>query len=290
MDRNGFFKGVLKMTGIVDVGGGLRGIYGAGVFDYCLDRGISFDYCIGVSAGSANIASYLGGQKGRNRSFYLDYSFRKQYMSLGNLLHTGSYLNLDYVYGKLSNHNGENPLNFQAIKASKSIFKVVALNVLTGETVYFDKNDLSQDNYDIFKASSCIPVVCKPYAVNGILCCDGGLADPVPVQKAFDDGCDKVVVILTRPRDFVRVPKRDMRMAKLVRKKYERVSDCFLLRYKKYNDEVALAKKYEKGGKVLLIAPDNCCGMKTLTRDRKRLEEMYQKGYTDAKAIDSFLA
>ncbi|MCI2035328.1 MAG: patatin family protein, partial [Oscillospiraceae bacterium] len=33
------------MTGIVDVGGGLRGIYGAGVFDYCLDRGISFDYC-----------------------------------------------------------------------------------------------------------------------------------------------------------------------------------------------------------------------------------------------------
>lgn len=37
------------MTGIVDVGGGLRGIYGAGIFDYCMEQGIHFDYCIGVS-------------------------------------------------------------------------------------------------------------------------------------------------------------------------------------------------------------------------------------------------
>lgn len=51
--------------GVVDVGGGLRGIHAAGVFDYCLDTGIQFDYCIGVSAGSANVASYLAGQKGR---------------------------------------------------------------------------------------------------------------------------------------------------------------------------------------------------------------------------------
>lgn len=40
-------------TGIVDVGGGLRGIYAAGVLDYCMDKGIRFDLGIGVSAGSA---------------------------------------------------------------------------------------------------------------------------------------------------------------------------------------------------------------------------------------------
>ncbi len=45
------------MTGIVDVGGGLCGIYGAGIFDYCMEQGIHFDYCIGVSAGSANVCS-----------------------------------------------------------------------------------------------------------------------------------------------------------------------------------------------------------------------------------------
>lgn len=50
-------------TGIVDVGGGLRGVYAAGVFDHCLEKGISFDLCIGVSAGSANVTSYMAGQK-----------------------------------------------------------------------------------------------------------------------------------------------------------------------------------------------------------------------------------
>ncbi len=50
-------------TGIVDVGGGLRGVYAAGIFDHCLDKNIQFDLCIGVSAGSANVTSYIAGQK-----------------------------------------------------------------------------------------------------------------------------------------------------------------------------------------------------------------------------------
>ena len=57
------------MIGFVDMGGGMRGIYGAGVADCFLENDINFDYCIGVSAGSANIASFLAGQKGRNYKF-----------------------------------------------------------------------------------------------------------------------------------------------------------------------------------------------------------------------------
>ena len=52
--------------GVIDVGGGFRDIYGAGVFDWCLDHDVNFDYCIGISAGSANLASYLARQRGRN--------------------------------------------------------------------------------------------------------------------------------------------------------------------------------------------------------------------------------
>lgn len=106
------------MTGIVDVGGGLRGIYGAGIFDYCMEQGIHFDYCIGVSAGSANVCSYIAGQKGRNYQFYTDYSFRKEYMSMKNLLRQGSYINMDYIYGELSNTGGENPLDYEKLKES----------------------------------------------------------------------------------------------------------------------------------------------------------------------------
>ena len=105
-------------TGIVDVGGGLRGIYAAGVLDYCMDKGIRFDLGIGVSAGSANLISYAAGQRGRNYRFYMDYSQRREYMGVGDFLKSGSYINMDYMYSELSNAGGEDPLDYPAVRGA----------------------------------------------------------------------------------------------------------------------------------------------------------------------------
>ena len=102
--------------GVVDVGGGFRGIYACGVLDYCLDENICFDLGIGVSAGSANLASFIAGQRGRNYLFYTKYGFRKQYASLRNFILKRSYIDMDYVYGTLSDHDGENPLDYAALR------------------------------------------------------------------------------------------------------------------------------------------------------------------------------
>ncbi len=93
-------------TGIVDVGGGYRGVYAAGVMDYCMDNGIKFDLGVGVSAGSANIISYAAGQQGRNYTFYTVYGLRKEYAGLGNFIRKRSFIDMDYVYGTLSNCYG----------------------------------------------------------------------------------------------------------------------------------------------------------------------------------------
>ncbi len=277
------------MTGVVDVGGGLRGIYGAGVLDYCLEHGIQFDYCIGVSAGSANLASYLGKQKGRNYRFYTKYASRRQYMGIRNLFSTGSYLGLDYIYGQLSQSGGEDPLDFKELENSKSVMKVVALNALTGKAVYFDKSDMRQDQYDILKASSCLPLACRPYWIDGIPYYDGGLADPVPLKKAFEDGCEKAVVILSKPLNFVRTQKKDIRAARLLGRKYPKAAESLLDRYRKYNDGVAFARESEKAGRALLIAPASTCGLKTLTKNKILLDRMYREGYSDAAALNGFL-
>ena len=102
---------------MIDVGGGFRDIYGAGVFDWCLDHDVNFDYCIGISAGSANLASYLARQRGRNYTFYMDYVFRKEYASLDNWFKTRNYVDLDYVYSTLSNSDGENPIDYETGRA-----------------------------------------------------------------------------------------------------------------------------------------------------------------------------
>lgn len=276
-------------TGIVDVGGGLRGIYAAGVLDYCMDHGIRFDLGIGVSAGSANLTSYCAHQRGRNYQFYTDYAFRKEYMSLENFISQKSYVDLDYVYSTLSCSNGENPLDYDAFRDNPMEMYVVATEAETGHPKYFDKSDIRQDDYNIMKASSAIPFVCRPYSVNGTAYYDGALSDPVPVEKAFQLGCDRVVLLLTRPEHYLRNSRKDERLAACIRHAYPAAAQSLCQRARRYNDSVALARMKARQGKVLVVAPEDTFGVDTLTRDKDSLDKLYQEGYADGKKITVFL-
>lgn len=277
-------------TGVVDVGGGLRGIYAVGVLDYCMDKGIRFDIGIGVSAGSANLVSYVAGQRGRNYQFYTEYAFRKQYMGFRNFIFKKSFVNMEYVYSTLSNSDGENPLDYDSFKKNPMEFYVVALDANTGETHYFDKNDIHQDNYDVMKASSSLPYVCPPYPINGSVYYDGALGDPVPFEKAFELGCDKVVVILTKPEDEIRTSKTDNIFAQRIEKKYPAAAEKLRGHSDKYNEQIALAKKYARQGRVLIVSPDDTCGIDTLKKNRPSMQKLYIKGYKDGIEIKKFLA
>ena len=160
-------KNRTEKIGILDVGGGMRDIYGAGIFDYLIEKEIEIPYCIGVSAGSANIASYISKQKGRNFRFYEDNSFDKQYMSFKNYLKNGSYLDLDYIYGTLSNTDGKDAWNFEKAMESKQEMVVVSSDANTGKPVYFSKKDYKKDDYGMLKSSSNVPIVNKAYKWRG---------------------------------------------------------------------------------------------------------------------------
>lgn len=276
-------------TGIIDVGGGFRGIYATGVMDYCQDNGIEFDIAVAISAGSANLASFLARQRGRNYKFYTEYAFRKKYASLRNRILKGSYIDMDYVYGTLSNHDGENPLDYPTLRDNPADFIVVATDALTGKPVYFDKNDLSQDGYDPLKASSSIPFVNKPYTIGGIPYYDGALGDPIPVEKAFDVGCDRVVLILTKPADKPREVGSDAKLAKRIQKKYPQAAEQLRLRARHYNEGVGKAREYEKQGKLLIVSPDDTYGVDTLHKDKPSLDKLYKKGYDDGDKIKEFI-
>lgn len=278
-----------QKIGVIDVGGGLRGSYSAGVYDWCHDNDIHFDYCVGVSAGSANLSSYIAGQRGRNIKFYLDYDLRDECMGFRNYMKTRNFIDLEYVYGKLSNSYGECPLDFEAARNNPAEFVIVATNAMTGRPYYFTKDDLRQDDYAPIKASSCVPAVNKPYMVYGIPYFDGGMSDPIPIERCFDDGCDKVVLILTRPKDFERSPDKDKLTCTLLKRKYSEAAATMGRRAIRYNTQLWLAKQYEKQGKVLIVAPDDIGGMSTLTKDRDMIEALYHKGYRDAEVIKDFV-
>ncbi len=277
-------------TAVIDVGGGMRGIYAAGVLDRCMDDGVKFDLCIGISAGSANVASYLSGQRGRNRFFYETYPFRKEYMSFRNFLKLGSYLDLNYIYATLSNEGGECPLDYDAFAANPAELLVVACDAETGESRYFTKADVRRNDYRAMMASSDIPAVCRPYPLDGRLYFDGALGDTIPLDRAFREGCDRVVLILTKPKNVPRKPDKDEFLARFVKRRWPIAAERLRTRAQRYNDGVRRALALEKQGKVLVVAPEDTEGMDTLTKDRAAMERLYHRGLADGGAIPEFLA
>lgn len=273
------------MLGIVDVGGGMRGVFGCGVTDFLLDNDITFDYCLGVSAGSANLASYVSRQRGRNYRYYTKYSLRPEYMSAFNFVTKHSFFDLDYVYSVLSDSDGEDPLDYKALSQSNQIYKAVATNGETGEPHYFTKDDFRQDFYEPLKASSAIPGVCKPVSIDGTDYFDGGVSDPIPVEKALADGCDHVFLILTKPIDFVKKPEMFKSAYTKVLKNYPAVIKKLNIRHETYNNEIKKALELSKEGKVTIIAPDDGYSVTAFTRNLRELNHLYNEGYIKAGKI-----
>lgn len=276
-------------TAVIDTGGGLRGIYGAGVFDFCLENKISFSHCIGVSAGSANTASFLAGQKERNFRFYTEYAKRREYMSSFNFLKTHSYLNLDYIYGTLSNSTGEDPLDCETLLNNPSDYTVVATDAKTGEPKYFTKDDISTDNYAILKASCCIPAINQAYTIGDRLYYDGGVGDAIPIDYALKNGAEKIVLILTRPVDSDISFNKERLCAALLRSDFPNTSKALLEREKKYREAIKGADALRRKGKLLIVAPSDIGNLKTLSKDTRELSKLYIQGKTDAEKILHFL-
>lgn len=270
-------------------GGGMRSIYGAAIFDYLLDNQIYIPYNIGISAGSANVASYVAKQKGRNMAFYEEYSFEKDYMSVRNFIKKGSYLDLDYIYGTLSNENGKNPLDFDAMMENPAEMVVVASDANTGKPIYFSKKDFQKNDYGMLKGSSCIPIACKPYKWKCYELFDGAITNPIPVEKAFEDGCSNVIVILTRPIDFRKQTKNASQFERL-RKTYPNFVEKLYARCDLYNTQLEnILEKYVKNRKVFVIGPKDVHGINTLKRTKENLHKLYEDGYEDGKNVEDYI-
>ncbi len=271
------------MTGILDAGGGMRGIFGAGVTDCLLDEKVYLPYCIGVSAGSANLISYIAKQRGRNYRFYTRYAMRPEYMSFGNFLKKRSYFDLDYVYGTLSVTGGEDPVDYDAFFRAGQTLITVATRADNGKPQYFTNADFHTDDLSPLKGSCAIPGVCKPYKVGDSLYFDGGVADPVPVEKALADGCDRLLVVLTKPLDFVKKPEHFRAAYTRALRAYPNIVKELKMRAEVYNRGVQKARALASEGRAVILAPAGGYYVTAFTKNEKKLERLYREGYEAAQ-------
>ena len=120
-----------KKTGLVLEGGGMRGIYTAGVLDVFLDHDISFDGVIGVSAGAVHGASFVSGQKERSIRYYKKYCNDKRFMSFKNWLRTGNLVDEQFCFHDIPERL--DPYDYEAFDRGDTRFYVACSNVETGK-------------------------------------------------------------------------------------------------------------------------------------------------------------
>ena len=277
-------------SAFIDVGGGMRAVYGAGIYDYLMDNDLyPFDLCIGVSAGAADLATYLAKQRGRVLRYYTVYPKRREYMGLWPLLRHGTFMNLKYIYEDLSLPGKEDPFDAASYLSSPCDMVFVATDAETGKPAYFPKDSIKIGDLTVLEASAALPIACKPVMMGQRSYFDGGISDPIPYEKAFSMGADKVVVILTKPRNTIRDPEKDRWSGRLLSRKYPEAGKALLGRADTYNSQIRGMEKYEKEGRLLVIAPDDTCGVTTLKHDDDCIMKLYHKGYKDAELIMPFL-
>ncbi len=275
----------MEKIGLVVEGGGMKCAYSSGILDCFLDDQIRFDYIIGVSAGSSSAASYAAGQRGRNIRFYTTHTTEKGYFGFDSFLKTGDLFGLDYIYSTLTNSDGADPIDYPAIVRNPAELVAVATDARTGLPHYFTKKDISQDHYEVFKASCALPAACRPRFIKGVPYFDGGISDAIPADHALrEGGCSRVVVILTKPRDFVKQPEKFRPFYSVRCAKYPKVVEMLNNRHIIYTAEQKRIFELEKEGKAFIFAPSEHLAMDTYSMDIEANKKLYQLGFHDYAA------
>jgi predicted patatin/cPLA2 family phospholipase len=277
------------MIGIIDVSRNITGVYGAGVLNYAADHGISFDYAIGSSSGAANLISFLAGRASMSYMFYYDYATRRDYMSLPRLLkEDASLIDVDLLYEDAFSVFSDYPFDSGSDGVTMRHFYILAAHAETGRAHYFEAGS-GNPVLPALKASYTVPIVNEPYMVEGIPFFDGCLADPLPYEKAFADGCEKVIMILARPLNYRRDSSRDRLLSRMMKKRYPQAAAKISSLSALYNRQIEDALKLQKNGKMLILSANYYSPVRLLLKDRHRITDLYHKGYQDAAAIEAFL-
>lgn len=270
--------------GLVLEGGGMRGVYTSGVHEYLLEKGIHYQYVVGVSAGASNSCTYVARQKGRGRRVNLDYLSDWRYMGLRSLLLKGSYFGLDFLFEDIPNEL--DIFDYETFYRSPGIFRIGATNCITGEADFFDKHEITTGLKHI-KASCSLPLLSPMVEIGGIPYLDGGVAEPIPVKKALEDGCEHVVVVLTQPAGYRKSPSGQGAelLYEAAFRKYPRLVKTLKERHRKYNETLEFVEDLEREGRATVIRPDGSLRLHRFEKDVTVLGKLFDQGYADASAL-----
>ena len=265
-------------TALVLEGGANRAYFSIGAMDALMENNIKSDYVIGSSAGIANGISYVTGQKGRNLEIGLKYLHDKRYMGFKHLLRPSnrSYYNLKFVFEDLPKTYV--PFDYDAFEKYEGNVKAAVTDIKTGDVHYLEV-PRDESMHKTIIASCALPIMFQPVEIDGHLFLDGGMTDSIPYKKAIEDGCDKIIIILTREREYVKGEESLKGFINFSYKKYPKLLEAIKNRPDMYNRTRNEIFELEKQGKVFVIMPEYTGDFSRIESDPDKIYTIYKQGY-----------
>lgn len=266
--------------GLVLEGGGMRGVYTAGVLDFFLEENFFVDGVIGVSAGAVQAVNFVSRQEKRGFRVIATYANDKRYMSFRSLLLTGDLFNRKFCYERIPNEL--DPFDYETFRNSSTRCYATATNVLTGEASHLELKDL-HDDMDKLRASGSLPLVSNLVNIDGIPHLDGGIADSIPFDAFRRMGYGKSIVVLTRAKGYRKSPNRLVPIIRFKYRKYPKFIAACENRFRVYNETLDALEAAEARGDVFVIRPQKTVEVARLERNASKLEALYREGFAEAK-------
>lgn len=273
--------------GLVLEGGGMRGLFSAGVLDALLElKDLSVNGIVGVSSGALFGVNYVSKQKERAVRYNKKYADDKRYMGLHSWITTGNAVNKDFAFYELPYKL--DVFDNETFKKAKTDFYVVMTNVESGKPEYVLIEDaFAQMEY--LRATSALPFASKIIETNGKKYLDGGISDSIPIDFCESLGYDKIIAVLTRPEGTYKEDKLGF-LYKLVYRKYPNLVKSLLNMATDYEKVLAKIKDLENKGKIFVVRPPEVLKIGRLEKNRDKIQKVYDIGLnTGLKELDNIV-
>jgi predicted patatin/cPLA2 family phospholipase len=270
----------MKKIALVVEGGGMRSMFSAGVLDSFYELEFDpFQLFLGVSAGSLNLASHLAGQYLRNYRVMMFSADCGRFINPWNFLRGGHYIDLDWLFNEcLESHPLNEKCALKYLQENNKEFIVVCTNVETGKAHYYCSNE--KNFHEILIGSCCIPLLYRnPIYISDYLVMDGGISDPIPVKKAYEEGATDIVIIRSRAEDY-RYSENQIveKMGAYLYKNHSKLKKSILNSAGTYNNSIDFIENPPANINIVQIAPTITLGTTFMTTDTQLLERDYQHG------------
>lgn len=256
----------------------MRGAWAAGVLGYLQETGRrQYDLVYAASSGACSAAYFVAGMCEPALTIWRDLA--SNVIRKSNFLRRKPIIDLAYLVDHVM--RTRIPLSVEMLQNVPTRFFIVLTDCHTGAAVYFHACD--DRVFAALRATASMPLATSGFDyVDGKPYADGGVSDPIPVQRAIAEGATDITVVLTHNQKF-RLDPVPRWMGRLAYPDFPQVAEAWTARqHVHYNAALDLMKQPPPGVRIQVFRPLRPLPVGSFTAAPKQIAAALLLGHAEA--------